>query len=77
MNRATALRERDVRRDSPSVTPGEFLRRYLASNFIETGAHPSSIQKEGMNPLTQEEGNSIKYMKKPRQGTTYDNPGGF
>tara|TARA_B100000902_G_scaffold399591_1_gene471227 strand:- start:1267 stop:1500 length:234 start_codon:yes stop_codon:yes gene_type:complete len=77
MNRATALRERDVRRDAPVVSPGEFLRRYLASNFIETGAHPSSRQKEGMNLLSQEEGNSLKYMKKPRQGTTYDNPGGF
>jgi len=77
MNRATALRERDVRRDAPVFSPGDFLRRYLASNFIETAAHASAKQKEEMNPLAQGESNSLKYMKKPRQGTTYDNPGGF
>ena len=77
MDRAKQLRERDVRRGAPEVNPGDFLRRYLLSNFVETGSHPSKQQKEALTPPTQDKENSLKYMKKPRQGTTYDNPGGF
>ena len=77
MDRAKQLRERDVRKEAPESNPADFLRRYLVSNFVETGAHPSKMQKESMMAPTQEKENSLKYMKKPRQGTTYDNPGGF
>lgn len=77
MDRAEQLRERDIRNGAPEVNPSEFLRRYLASNFMETGAHPSKYQRENNQTQSQEAENALKYMQKPRQGTTYDNPGGF
>ena len=77
MDRAEQLRERDVRKEAPENNPVEFLRRYLISNFAETGSHPSKMQKETMLAAPQQKEDSLKYMKKPRQGTTYDNPGGF
>jgi len=76
MDRAKQLRERDVRKDAPETNPVDFMHRYLLSNFPDTVAQPSRQQKENMVP-TQEKQDSLKYMKKPRQGTTYDNPGGF
>lgn len=76
MNRGEQLRERDVRRFAPQTNPVDFMRRYLVSNFPDTQAHPSKEQKEGlMQPQAKED--SLKLMQKPRQGTTYDNPGGF
>ena len=76
MDRAKQLRERDVRQFAPETNSVDFLHRYLISNFPETAAMPSQGQKEAlMQARTKEDG--LKYMKKPRQGTTYDNPGGF
>jgi hypothetical protein len=76
MDRASQLRERDVRRLSQDTHPGDFLRRYLLSNFPQTVAHASKSQKEGLIPMNQED-NTLKLMKKPLSGTKYDNPGGF
>ena len=76
MDRASQLKERDVRRLSEVTHPGDFLRRYLLSNFPQTTAMPSKTQKEGIMPLNQED-NTLKLMKKPLSGTKYDNPGGF
>ena len=77
MNLGEQLRERDVRKNAPGLNTVDFLRRYLASNFMDTIAHPSSAQKQNLVPPSQDAGNSLKHMQKPRQGTTYDNPGGF
>ena len=76
MDRAKQLQERDVRRLSEVTHPGDFLRRYLVSNFPQTMAMPSKAQKEGIMPMNQED-NTLKLMKKPLSGTKYDNPGGF
>ncbi len=76
MDRATQLRERDIRNGVPDTNPVDFLRRYLASNFADTMSQPSQMQKQSLMG-TQEPQDSLKYMQKPRQGTTYDNPGGF
>lgn len=76
MDRAKALRERDVRQFAPQTNSVDFLGRYLASNFPETAAIPSQDQRDLlMQARTKEDG--LKYMQKPRQGTAYDNPGGF
>jgi len=76
MDRTQQLQERDVRRLAPETNPVEFMRRYIFSNFPETVSLPSREQKENVVPQQNKE-DSLKLMKKPRQGTTYDNPGGF
>lgn len=76
MDRTQQLQERDVRRLAPEANPVEFMRRYIFSNFPETVSLPSQEQKENLVPQQNKE-DSLKLMKKPRQGTTYDNPGGF
>lgn len=76
MDRSQQLQERDVRRLAPDNNPVEFMRRYIFSNFPETASLPSREQKEGL-VFQQNREDSLKLMKKPRQGTTYDNPGGF
>ena len=76
MDRAKQLRERDVRQFAPQTNSADFLSRYLASNFPETASIPSQDQK-GLLMQARSKEDGLKYMQKPRQGTTYDNPGGF
>lgn len=72
--REQQLRERDVRRDAPDINAGDFLRRYLMSNFPQTASVPSKEQKGLVIPMIPGE-NDLKSIKKPLSGTQYDNPG--
>lgn len=73
-HREQQLRERDIRNDVPGVDAGDFLRRYLASNFPQTAAIPSKEQKGLVMPMLPGE-NDLKSIKKPLSGTQYDKPG--
>lgn len=72
--REAQLRERDVKREAPLMSPNDFLRRYLASNFPQTAALPSAEQKDVVMPMTPD-GNELKFKQKPLSGTAYDKPG--
>lgn len=67
------LKERDVRHESPELSPEFFLRSYLRSNFPQTAAYPSPEQKvNGVFPQLNVK--DVEYNKKPRSGTSFDNP---
>lgn len=67
------LRENDVRNDAPGLNADEFLRLYLASNFPQTVALPSGEQRSRGLQM-QPEDDTVKYMKKPPSGTSFDRP---
>jgi hypothetical protein len=67
------LRENDVRNDAPGLNADEFLRLYLASNFPQTTAFPSEEQRSRGLQM-QPEDDTVKYMKKPPSGTSFDRP---
>ena len=70
------LRERDVRKLSPDLDANTFMRLYMESNFPQTIAYPSPQQLElGLSADNQQD--PIKLIKKPLNGTKYDNPGGY
>jgi hypothetical protein len=74
--RQQQLRERDVRKLSPDLDAGTFMRLYIESNFPQTAAYPSPLQSErGIYADNQQD--PIKLTKKPLSGTKYDNPGGY
>jgi hypothetical protein len=67
------LQENDVRRAAPELSPDEFLRLYLASNFPQTAAFPSAEQRE-RGVTMQPKDDAINYNKKPPSGTSFDRP---
>lgn len=74
--RQQQLRERDVRKLAPDLDANTFMQLYIASNFPQTAALPSSEQLErGVDVNNQSD--TLNLMKKPLSGTKYDNPGGF
>jgi hypothetical protein len=68
------LKERDVRKIAPALDPAGFLQAYIRSNFMQTATMPSPEQKERgiFAPSTD---NLLQLSKKPKSGTSYDNPG--
>ncbi len=73
-SRERQLVERDVRREAPSQSPNEFMRRYLASNFPQTMSLPSQMQRENPVSMNNVE-NTLNLKQKPLSGTQYDKPG--
>ena len=74
--RQRQLKERDVRKLAPDLDANTFMRLYMESNFPQTAALPSALQKErGISADNQQD--PIKLSKKPLSGTSYDNPGGY
>ncbi|NDA90785.1 MAG: hypothetical protein EBY20_07805 [Alphaproteobacteria bacterium] len=67
------LLEKDVRRESPDLNSSAFLQAYLKSNFPQTAAHPSAKQNE-YGVLADLQTRGVEYNKKPRSGTSFDNP---
>lgn len=74
--REQQLRERDVRKTAPLLDPSSFLAMYVASNFPQTAALPSTEQKL-MGVMPQGDAEDVNYKKKPLSGTSYDNPAGY
>ena len=73
--REQQLREADVRRDAPDLSPASCLSMYIRSNFPQTASLPSKNQLM-LGILPQEDGQSVKSSKKIPSGTSYDNPAG-
>jgi hypothetical protein len=77
MNQAKKqLEERDVKLEAPMQNPVDFMRRYLASNFPQTAAMPSVDQKAMQVPVMSNDKGLKLEMKKPLNGTSFDNPAG-
>jgi hypothetical protein len=74
MDRMRQLRDRDVRLDAPDLSPGEFLKNYLDSNFPQTSAHPSSGQQPPSSDSDGENELNFKKMKGPSSGVGFDRP---
>ena len=73
--REKQLKERDVRKNAPELNPLTFLKDYVDSNFPQTAALQSNLQKQlGIYP--QIHTNGVDYNKKPMQGISFDNPKG-
>ena len=70
------LRERDVRRNVPTIDPESFMQAYINSNFPQTASLPSRMQEQGLVPVNNQQ-DALKLQKKPLSGTQFDNPGGY
>jgi hypothetical protein len=74
MDRMRQLKDKDVRFDAPDLSPGEFLKNYLESNFPQTSAHPSRDQQTPSTDSNGEDELNFKKMKGPASGTGFDRP---
>jgi hypothetical protein len=74
--RQQQLKEKDVRHESPELDPNFFLAAYLKSNFPQTAAYQSDEQKN-YGIIAQPNVDGVEYNKKPRSGTSFDNPASY
>ena len=74
--RQQQLKEKDVRHESPDLDPNFFLAAYLKSNFPQTAAYQSDEQKS-YGIIAQPNVDGVEYNKKPRSGTSFDNPASY
>lgn len=67
------LKEKDVRDQYDELQPNAFLSAYIKSNFPQTISLASGDQKRQLE-RGQMPAQPINYMKKPANGTSFDNP---
>lgn len=67
------LKEQDVRDQYEDLQPNAFLSAYIKSNFPQTIALASTDQKKQLE-RGQMPAQPVNYMKKPANGTSFDNP---
>lgn len=67
------LKEKDVRDQFDELQPNAFLNAYIKSNFPQTVSLASREQKKQLE-RGQMPAQPINYMKKPANGTSFDNP---
>lgn len=67
------LKEKDVRDHFDELQPNAFLNAYIKSNFPQTVSLASQEQKKQLE-RGQMPAQPINYMKKPANGTSFDNP---